>query len=96
MSDTEMSPSPPQDDYTQLWDYWELEEWEESEIVPQQELLENGVFELRKVLKEEDWTKIVYDYDYIKEHFADKEKESYLFDCKEVDEIKEKIISHFA
>jgi len=80
---------------TELWEYWELEEWDVSDIVPHQEDLENAVFRLKKELKEEDWEKL-FDSEYVKEHFADKEKESYLFDCKEVDEIKKKIISHFA
>ena len=80
---------------TELWEYWNLEEWEEHDIIPNQQNLEDAVFDLKTDLKEEDWLKLFDDHEYVKEHFTDKEKESYLFDCKEVDEIKKKIISHF-
>jgi len=77
-----------------LWEYWTDESWDEETTREKQDDLEDMVCSLDTELKREDWLKLL-DKRYVKEHFADKEKESYLFDCKEVDEFKKKIISHF-
>lgn len=77
-----------------LWEYCTDESWDEETTREKQDNLEDMVCCLDTDLKKEDWLKL-FDKRYVKEHLADKEKESYLFDCKEVDEIKKKIISHF-
>ncbi len=78
----------------ELWGYWTDESWDEETADEKEDELYDLVCSLESELKRDDWLKLL-DKRYVKEHFADKEKESYLFDCKEVDEIKKKIISHF-
>ena len=77
-----------------LWDYWTDESWDEETTGEKQDELQDFICVLDSDLKKEDWLKL-FDRRYSKEHFADKEKDSYLFDCKELHEIKKKIMTHF-
>lgn len=74
--------------------YWKVEQWAIQGEIDCEAELEDLLEELKYDLEDKDWERL-HDPEYVKLHFTTKDTSSCILDCKDIEDIKKKITSHF-
>tara|TARA_B100001094_G_scaffold296044_1_gene317946 strand:+ start:939 stop:1205 length:267 start_codon:yes stop_codon:yes gene_type:complete len=75
-------------------EYWKVEQWAIQDEIDCEAELEDLLEELKYDLEDTDWEHL-HDPEYVKSQFTTKDTSSCILDCKDIEDIKKKIISHF-